>query len=460
MADSSVPADRPFVPRVRHHLSDLLRLAWPVMLSRAGILVMAFTDMAMLGRYEPGAVGIINLGLAVFIPCLVVTIGLMTGLVPVVSRAYGAGDVRECGRAWRRGLVWGLVLSVIAAWVTAQGETWLGLFGQTPAMAAAGGDVAVALAPGLVAQVMFAISAFYLEATRRPYSALIVMVGANIANVFFNWLLIYGSWGFPELGPVGAALASSIVRFGAAGAMILIVLLQPRAEEAGVRGSWDTFWGPGGWRAGAQMRKLGVSAGLGNGFETIGFSFMMLIAGTLGPLALDSYAIAHNLVSTLFMVGLGLSIATGVRVGIEIGREDPREAAFAGWVGLGAAVGIMSILGLLVYLGREVIPAVYTDVPEIQARVATLLIFAAIVFVPDTSQVVMGQAVRALGDAWVPIACYTLAFLVVLVPLGWALVVLVGFDERGLLAAISIACLLATVLLAARFRVLTLRAQP
>lgn len=79
------------LPRIAHHVGDLMRLAWPVMLSRAGILLMAFFDMAMLGRYEPGAVGIANLGMVVFIPVLVIVIGLCTGLVPVVSQAYGRG---------------------------------------------------------------------------------------------------------------------------------------------------------------------------------------------------------------------------------------------------------------------------------------------------------------------------------------------------------------------------------
>jgi len=455
MTTTPEPAREALMPRLAYHLGDLLRLAWPVMLSRAGILIMAFCDIAMLGRYETGAVGVLNLGLAVFIPSLVMTIGLMTGLVPVISQAYGRGDWRDCGDAWRRGLIWATVLSLIAAWITWQSETLLGWLGQTPELAEAGGDVAKALAPGLVFQVLFAVSAFYLEATRRPMVALIVMIGANLVNFGANWLLIYGAWGFPELGATGAALASTIARLGACAAMVLAILMQAKPEAAGVRGPWETFWGPGGWRAGAQMRKLGVSAGVGNGFETIGFAAMMLLAGTLGEVALDAYSISHNLVSTLFMVGLGLAIATGVRVGIETGRGRPAEAAFAGWVGLGAALGIMGLMGLGIYLGRAWIPLIYTDDPVVQARVAGLLVFAAFVFVPDSAQVVMGQAVRALGDAWVPIWCYALAFLVVLVPLGWAMVTLWGTDERGLIEAIIISCVIATVLLAWRFRVLT-----
>ncbi len=448
-----------FGPRLRHHVTDLLRLAWPVMLSRAGILAMAFCDIAMLGRYAPGAVGVANLALAVFIPLLVMSIGLSTGVVAVVSRCYGAGDWRGCGHAWCRAMVWGTVVSTLAALLSVQADDILRLAGQDPTLTAEAGSVAIALAPGLVAQVLFAISAFYLEGTRRPHAALLVMIGANVINFALNWMFIYGNLGAPELGPVGAAIASTIARFAAAGAMIAAILYQTGASEAGVRGPWETFWGPGGWRAGAMMRKLGLSAGLSNGFETMGFAAMTVLAGGVGVAALDAYSISHNLVSTLFMVGLGLGIATGVRVGIEAGRGNAAEAAFAGWSGLATAFAIMSVLGVLVSFGNTTIAAVYTDDPALAAHAAGLIALSALIFVPDTTQVVLGQSVRALGDAWVAIGVYAVSFVIVLVPLGWALAFPGGLGERGLIYAIVLSCLLATVLLAARFAVVA-RPEP
>jgi MATE family multidrug resistance protein len=311
------------------------------------------------------------------------------------------------------------------------------------------------LAPGLVAATIYAACAFYLEATRRPLPALVAMIFANLGNFALNWLLIWGHWGMPELGSVGAALASTLVRFGAAAGLILYLVTQTQARAAGVVGPWGSVWGPGGWVAGWMMRKLGFSAGLSNGFETIGFAAMTMFAGQLGSLPLDAYSLSHNLMATLFMVGLGMAVASGVRVGIEIGRDRPDEAAFAGWVGLAAVVAIMSTLGLMVLSGRETIAAVYTDDPVIAARAVGLFAVVAFVFVPDSAQVVMGQALRALGDAWVAVGCYIASFVVVMVPLGWFLVNPLGFDERALIGAIIAACLLATVMLSARFHWLT-----
>jgi len=316
--------------------------------------------------------------------------------------------------------------------------------------------VAIALAPGLLAQVVFAVCAFYLESTRRPMFALTAMILANLLNAGLNWVMIFGYLGWPEMGAVGAAIASTIARFAAMGLMIWFILAQPDPRGAGVRGPWETVWGPGGWRAGYMMRKLGMSAGLSNGFETIGFAAMMMIAGTLGGAALDAYSISHNLVSTLFMIGLGLAVATGVRVGQAKGAGNDREAAFAGWTGLLVALLVMTTLGALVLGFRHEIAWVYTDDTDLAARVAGVLAISAFIFLPDSLQVVMGQALRALNDAWVAVACYVFSFVVMMVPLGlWF--VRDGWDERGLVLAIILSCIVATITLALRFRALTRR---
>src|SRR5699024_2340614 len=139
--------------------------------------------------------------------------------------------------------------------------------------------------------------------------------------------------GWPEMGATGAALATTIARFMALGLMLWVILGQRDARGAGVRGSWGSVWGPGGWGAGRDMRRLGISAGLSTGFETVGFATLMMMAGTLGTAALDAYSFSHNLVATVFMIGLGLAIATGVRIAQAAGAGELREAMLAGWTG-------------------------------------------------------------------------------------------------------------------------------
>lgn len=454
-ASEQLHDDESIVRKVVRHSRDLMGLAWPVMLSRAGILVMAFTDIAMLGRYSTDSVAVSNLGIAIFVPVLVIAIGLVSGLVPVVSQAYGAGHWQECGRAWRRSVSWAVFVSIFAMMLVWHGESWLLLFGQTPELSREGGAVAVALTPGILAQVIFAACAFYMESIRRPFAALLAMVAANLMNVGLNWIMIFGNLGWPEMGAIGAAWASTAARFLAMGIMLWVVLYQRDPHAAGVRGPYETIWGPGGWRGGVMMRKLGTSAGLSNGFETIGFAAMTMFAGTLGVAALGAYSISHNLVSTFFMIGLGLAVATGVRVGQATGAGDAREAAFAGWTGLLVAFVVMGTLGVLVLIFRDQIALAYTDDADLAMRASAVFVFSAFVFLPDSLQVVIGQALRALGDAWAAVAGYIFSFVILMVPLGWWLTKHSGWDERGLVLSVIISCFVATALLAWRFRVLT-----
>lgn len=444
------------VPRaLLRHGRALMRLAWPVMLSRAGILTLALVDIAMLGRYGAGAPGIAGLGLALFMPVIVVSIGLVSGMVPVVAQAWGAGEREEAGRAWRRAMVWACLVSALGTPLVWWSGHLLQLF-DYPAETAAGAiEVARALAPGLAAQVLYTACAFYLESTGRPIYALFAMIFANIINFGLNWVMIFGHLGWPEMGATGSALATTIARFVAFAVVLWVILRQRDPYGAGVRGRWGSIWGPGGWQAGWMMRRLGIAAGISTGFETFAFASMVVMAGMLGATALDAYSISHNLVSTTFMVGLGLSVATGVLVAQAAGAGDMREAALAGWTGLLTIGLLMGVLCALVLVFRQEIAFAYSDVPEITARTTTLFLFSALVIVPDAVQVVMGQAVRALGDAWVPVGIYIVSFLFLMVPLGRWMIGPGGWDERGLVVAIVISCLVAGLLLSWRFHILT-----
>ena len=226
------------------HVVDLLKLAWPVMLSRVGILAMAFVDIAMLGRYGLGAPGIAGLGLAVFVPVMVCSIGLVSGVVPVVSRALGAGDRVECGRAWRRAMGWGALVSLVGTVPVCLSEPLLRLLDYPPDMVTGGGDVARALAPGLVAQVLFTACAFYLEATRRPLYSLGAMIVANLVNAALNWVFIFGHLGVPEMGADrgGARHLGGAVRGARHDAGF--ILGQRDARGAGVIGRGRRHLGP------------------------------------------------------------------------------------------------------------------------------------------------------------------------------------------------------------------------
>ena len=452
-------ADRyePFAPRLWRHLGALAVLAWPVMLSRAGIVTMALVDVIMLGRYGTQALGEASVALALFIPIMVTGVGLQMGLISLVARRFGAGRVDECVDTWLRALPWALVVGLIGSVVMAMGEIKLGWIGQSEALVTGGGAFSRAVAPGVLFQVLYVTCAFYLEGTGRPKPAMVVMVLANLANAGLNWVLIYGNWGSPELGAVGSALASSLVRVGLFLALFIYILRLPEVRAVGGFGRFRGLWGPGGWSAGAEMRRLGYAAGLSVLFETAALGALIQMAGMLGAVDLAAFSIANNLKTTVFMVGLGLSVAAGVRVGRAAGAKQADEVRFAGWSGLGAGVGVMALIGaLLVATGRWVAMG-YTGDEDVIAATVALFGIVAIVVIPQGGQIVMGQGNRALGDAYVASSLYFVAYWLVMVPAGALFAFQWEMGAAGLLWAIGLGGAVSMVLQGARFAVLAAR---
>ncbi|HEU0222933.1 MAG TPA: MATE family efflux transporter [Paracoccaceae bacterium] len=449
------PADARLPARLLRHAVELYRLAWPVMLSRAGILTLSLADIIMVGQYDTASLAHIAMGYAVFVPIMVTGIGTLTGIVAVTARHVGAGDWTEAAATFRRGLAWTAGIALLSTGLIWFAETWLHLIGQGPDLAAGGGLIARWLAPGAALQVLFIGVCFYLEGTKRMLPGLVLMAIANLVNVVGNWLLIGGELGLPEMGAEGAALASVLARLVMAAGILWYALRLPEIRRLPTSG----IWGPGGWRAAREIRVIGLASGVAYFFEVMSFAWLNQVAGLISPVALAAYSIAHQVEATIFMVALGLAVATAVRVGQARGARRMAEARFAGWFGLAATMGTVALLSGLVVSGASSLGTLFSSDPAMVARTAPLFVVLAISLVFDGGQVVVGQANRALGDSWPTTFCLFLAFWGVMLPLGTWLGLETPLAEAGLFIATACGCAVAVGLLALRFSQLVRRAE-
>ncbi|MBX2853852.1 MAG: MATE family efflux transporter, partial [Rhodobacteraceae bacterium] len=380
--------------------SLLATLAGPTMLSRAGILLMALADIVMVGRHSTQELAYASLGMSLFVPILVTGVGLMMGVTFLTSQHFGAGRLRETGKVWRRGLPWALAVGVVGGLICAFGEVWLGLLGHEPDLAAGGGAVAVAVAVGIPAQLLYAVCAFHLEATRRPLPGLIAMAAANLLNIALNWVLIYGNLGAPELGAVGSGIATAGVRVFLAAALVTYIVTRPDRAVYGIHLRPRRFWGEGGWGSSARLRRIGYAAGVAYGVETSAYALVLQFAGWLGAAPLAAYSIAHNIEATLFMAALGLGAGTAVMVGNAVGGRDYREAGASGRLGIVAVLVLMSLAALAIFASVSEIVGYYTLDPSLRALAAPVLMVAGLAAIFDGAQLVAGQCSRAMGDVW------------------------------------------------------------
>jgi MATE family multidrug resistance protein len=289
-----------------------------------------------------------------------------------------------------------------------------------------------------------------LEGVSQTRPILIIILFGVGLNVFANHTLMFGNFGFPALGLVGTGFASAFVYWVVFALAALYV--QSRHGALGILSKWRLP------DLGA-MRELvtvGWPISLTLAFESGLFSISTLLMGLLGASALAAHQIALQNAALAFMVPLGLSIATAVRVGQARGRGDIAAARLSGLVGIGLGVLFMSVTALLFALMPERIAALYIDPAdpantEVFAGAVSFLRLAALFQLFDGLQVSALGALRGLKDTRVPMLIAFFSYWIVGLGSGVGLAFGLGLGGRGLWLGLVVGLATASVLLAGRF---------
>lgn len=433
--------------RLRRHLSELIRLAVPIIVTRAGLLIMSVVDAAMLGRTTAEEVAYHGLGVAPFVAFSITCVGLLFGTLVMTSHAVGRAEFDDCGAIWRHSLPYAALLGLAILVFCLFGERFFLFTGQTPDIALGSGSVILILGFGAPGSLLFYTTAFFLEGLRRPAPAMVIMIAANVLNVGLNWIFIFGNAGAPAMGADGAALSTTLGRSVMAAALIAYVWWGLRGKY-GVRRRTVGGW----WRNGQAQRRLGYAAGGAYAIEAGAFASISFFAGHLGAVALAAYTIQHIMFALFFMIALGVASATSVRVGIAHGRQDWRDRAVAGWTGLGFVSVTMGAIGIGILAASGAVAALFTDNGGLALATAPLIALSAYALIADGGQVVMANALRGAGETWIPTAIHAVSYLGVMVPVCWLLAFEMNRGAAGLIEGIIVASVVSVFLLSLRFR--------
>jgi MATE family multidrug resistance protein len=425
----------------------LARLALPIIMARIGLTLMLVVDNMMVGHYGTADLAAFSLGLNLVHTMQTIGLGLLLGGMVEISGAFGRGSLAECGRIWRRSVGYALVIGAIGLGLT-MGAEWLYLsLDQAPDLAHSAARITAIFAWSLPPMLVYLATIMLLESVGRPYVGVWLLLAANVVNLVLNQILVFGLFDLPGLGALGAAWATLIARLILAGSAVGYVLrLMPGRLGLGRASRADHAWRPG-----ARQRRIGYAEGLSMGMESGAFAVMVIFAGQLGALDLASYSIAINLNMLLFMLAVGVGGASAVRVAQAYGRQDAASMARTGWSGVGVYAGLMGVVSAI-FLGiPETITALYTTDPALTAAARPLVALVGIVVLIDGSQRVVANILRGYGEAWAPTTAHLVSYLVVMIPLGYYLAVTLGHGALGLILAIVVASIIATVLLFSRF---------
>ncbi len=406
----------------------MLRLATPVVVAELGWTAMATVDTLMVGRISVEAIGAVSLGSAIFLGVTIFGMGLLLGLDTLISQAYGSGRLRDCHQWLIHGIYAALILALPLTAILFLVMRSLPELGINPAVLELTLPYLRPVTWSLLPLLLYAASRRYLQATGHESSVMVVLVMANVVNALTNWGLVFGKWGLPELGVVGAGWATFVSR-----TFMAIVLLGAIAvfEWKNPRGLFQTPLGIE-WSRVRELFALGLPAAFHITLEMGLFSVATALAGRLDAASLAAHQIALSVAATTFMVPLGISSAGAVRVGHAMGAGDRDGVVHGGWMAIVFGVGFMGLAATTLFLFPKQIIGLFTTDADVFAVGVSLLYVAAFFQLFDGLQVVTVGVLRGLGDTRTPMLAGLVGYWLLGLPTGYFLCFRLGRGVSGL----------------------------
>ena len=374
-------------------------------------------------------------------------IGVSYAITPLVAEGAGAKDQTKIIEILRHGFIINLLVAILLVGLIFLVEPFMFSMGQPEDVVALGIPYLSIIGVSIIPTMIFQTYRQFAEGLEKTRMAMIIVIGSNLLNIALNYILIFGKYGFPEMGLNGAGWATLISRVVMAVSMMLYVYYGKRfiAFRKGFSfGSYSKSLI-------SKMLHIGLPAGSQFIFEAGAFGFSALMMGWLGTTALAAHQIAINLATISYMTTSGLGAAATIRVGNFLGQRDKRKLQDSAFTMIWMAVALMAAWALLFIFGRHLLPSLYIEDVAVIELTAALLIIAAFFQLSDGIQVVCAGALRGLQDVKVPSILIFVAYWVIALPLGYWLAFPLGLGATGIWIGLLIGLTLTASAMVVRF---------
>lgn len=393
-----------------------LRLSIPIIITNMAQIALALIDSAMVGAISYKQLAASSLAInAIGIP-QIVCIGLTMAVSPLVAIARGRQDAVQASRVLYNGVWLCTLAALLIAIICVVGSPLLSQLRQDPEIAMLAKPYFRVLAWSLIPMILFLSIKQFSDALEMTKTGMALALATLPLNAFLNWICIYGKFGVPRLELYGAGLATLITRIIVALAMIGIVLYHPAYKRyiAARRKAWQIKW--------QQMKELlhiGIPSSLQYAMEAGAFAVSGIMVGWLGATTQAAHQIALNIASFSFMAALGLSLGGSIRVSHAFGRGNKTLMRTIGISTLygGIAYGVFCVCYFILF--RYQLPLIFTREPAVISLAASLLFFAAVFQISDSTQAIGVGLLRGIKDVKVPTLLVAIAYWGVGIPVGY-----------------------------------------
>ena len=439
-----------------------LKVAFPVMLTQLGAAMVGLADSIMVGHYGTTDLAAVSFSNAIFFTVMVFSMGALMGVTPLVGHVHGrlekllaqgtteeeiAHKHEQISSYLGNGLVFTALMCLFSLLLLAPCIPYLDAFGQEPEVATCARPYYILIVLSIVPFLLFCFSKQFLEGLGNTLIAMLITLGCNLLNIVLNWAFIFGHWGFAPMGAEGAGWATLIAR-----CLMPVCFLIAMLSKT----DWRRYLTSVGRRLITRrevehLLTIGTPIGLQSFAEAFLFTASFVIIGWISKEALAAHHIANQMADLTFMLALGIGSATTIRVSHQLGKGDLHAVRMASHASVHLCLLMNTIGAAIMIFGRNYIPYIFTDDPEVIPIASTLLIIAGTLQYVDGLQCIGAAMLRGIQDVRVPMRIALFAYIGVALPLGLALTFPAGLGAKGMWMAFVIALAIPAVLFHIRF---------
>jgi multidrug resistance protein, MATE family len=436
---------------IKEHFSATISIALPVMISQLGQVSVGVADSMMVGRLGALPLASASLANSIFFVIMMFGLGISMGITPLVSIAEGKGKAKRISTLFGHSLWINIATAIALTGVVLGLSSGIHFLGQPEEVVELAIPYLLVITASLFPFMIFQTFKQFAEGLSQTKQAMYITIFCNLINVFLNWVLIWGMFGAPELGLMGAGWATLISRILMPVLMGYYILRSRRYSIYSLSLKLKKISLP----IISRILNIGIPTGFQFIFEVSAFSAAAIMMGWIGVNALAGHQIALNLASISYMMATGLSTAGMIRVSNMVGRGNQKGMREAGMVVFGLVLGFMFLAAMSFVFLRTFLPTLYIDDPEVIATAASLLIVAALFQLSDGVQVAALGVLRGLEDVRIPTLVTLVAYWVLGLPLGYFFAFQLEMGEVGIWYGLLIGLSITAVLLFYRFHILS-----
>ncbi len=425
-----------------------LWLAFPVVLSQVGQVSVHFIDNVMVGHVGTIELAASSFANNIFMVGMYFGMGITFGLTPLTGQAYSKGDMKKTSELLKNGLFSHFFSGLLLGSVMLGIYFLLPFMGQSEEVLAEAQPYYLWLCASYLPFMLFYSLKQFFEGVGNTKVAMGITLSANLVNVVVNYALIFGKFGFPALGLVGAGIGTFISRL-AMPVFFAVYIYFRKDFFTFFKTAFNQYLK---LKEIVGVLKVGVPIGLQIVVEVAAFGVGAVMMGWINDNTLAAHQVAIGLASLTYMISLGVSSATTIRVSHQLGKGDIHSLKKAAYASTHLVLMFMSVMAVLFVLLRNQLPYIFTTDMEVISISAGLLVIAAIFQVFDGLQVVMLGALRGIADVKIPMVFAFIAYMVIGIPASYICAFLLDMEGQGIWVGFLLGLAVAGVMFYLRFR--------